>query len=118
MPNGWKKTLGSLRPLGALVWLLCGACGPMTQSQRLARYNSNIENATKAIDTARDGGERAPRHAERGRAYSEKARYSRTFKLIADDEYGRLFDLAIKDHHRAVALVPDNAHVYLSRGRT
>jgi len=57
---------GSLKPLGALVLLLAGACGLMTQSQRLAAYDRDIEKATKAIETARDDGERATRHAERG----------------------------------------------------
>ena len=57
-------------------------------------------------------------HAARGRAYSEKARYSRAFKLISLEDYGRLFDLAIKDHERAIALSPADATLYLSRGRT
>ena len=107
-----------LKPLGVLVLLLSTACGPWTRSGWLAKCDRDIDTATKAIDTARDDGERASSHAERGRAYSEKARYSKAFKLIADDEYGRLFGLAIEDHDRAIALAPDNAQMYLSRGLT
>src|SRR5712692_5152010 len=51
-------------------------------------------------------------------AYSEKARYSRAFKLISAGEYDRLFGLAVKDHDQAVALDPVSAEAYYSRGQT
>jgi tetratricopeptide (TPR) repeat protein len=36
---------------------------------------------------------------------------------IANDEYERLFDLAIKDHNQAVALNPGNSEVYFNRAQ-
>ena len=56
--------------------------------------------------------------AQRGSAYSEKARYCRAFKLISADEYGRLFGLAVKDHDQAIVLDPGSAEAYFSRGQT
>ena len=109
---------GGLKPLCALVLLLSGACGSMSRSWYLASYAAEIEKATKAIEAARDNGERARAYDERGRGYSETARYSRAFKLIAADEYDRLFDMAIKDQDQAVALAPRDAEVYLGRGLT
>ena len=67
---------------------------------------------------ARNDARRAAGYARPGRAYSEKARYSRAFKLIPADEYGRLFSLAVKDHDKAVALDPASAEAYFSRGQT
>jgi len=103
------------RLLCVLVLLLSPACDP---SWHLAKYDRDIADATKAIEAARGDGELARAYTERGRGYSEKARYSRVFNLIDADEYGRLFDLAIEDHDRAVALAPDQADVYVGRGRT
>ena len=113
-----ETTPGSLKSLCVLALLLAGACGSMGRSWFLAGNARDIEKATKAIETARDDGERARAYDERGRGYSEKARYSREFKLIATDEYDRLFDLAIKDQDQAVALATGNAEVYLGRGLT
>ena len=113
-----KSALGDPKRLCALVLLLSGACGSMSQTWYLASYAADIEKATKAIEAARDHGERARAYDERGRGYSEKARYSRAFKLIAADEYDRLFDLAIKDQDQAVALAPGSTQVYLGRGLT
>lgn len=84
----------------------------------LSARDSEIKDATKAIETARDDAQRAKAYSSRGTAYSEKARYSRLFKLISDDEYQRLFALAIKDHDRAVALKPASAKVYFNRAQT
>ena len=113
-----ETTSGNLKSLCVLALLLTGACGSMGRSWFLAGNARDIEKATKAIETARDDGERARAYDERGRGYSEKARYSRAFKLIATDEYDRLFDLAIKDQDQAVALATGNAEVYLGRGLT
>ena len=37
-------------------------------------------------------------------------------KLIADEEYIKLFDLAVQDYNQAIALDPDNAEMYYRRG--
>jgi tetratricopeptide (TPR) repeat protein len=102
--------------VAAAAVLLAGlGCGPAWQQRQ---YDREIERATQAVAAARDDAQRAQAHARRGRAYSEKARYSRTFKLVSLEDYGRLFDLAIRDHERAIALSPADATLYLSRGRT
>ena len=104
------------RGVAAAVVLFAGlGCGPAWQQRQNDR---EIERATEAVAAARDDAQRAQAHAARGRAYSEKARYSRAFKLISLEDYGRLFDLAIADHERAIALSPADATLYLSRGRT
>ena len=84
----------------------------------LSGYDRDIRNSTRAIEAAQDDAQRAAAYAQRGSAYSEKARYCRAFKLISAEEYGRLFGLAVKDHEQAVALAPGSAEVYYSRGRT
>ena len=89
----------------------------MSQSAFLASYARDINSSTQAIETARDDNHRAAAYSKRGNAYSEKARYSRAFKLISTDEYNRLFDLAVKDHDQAIALDPANAEAYFNRGK-
>ena len=84
----------------------------------LSSRDSEIKDSTHAIETARDDSQRAKAYSWRGTAYSEKARYSRLSKLISNDEYKRLFDLAIADHNQAVALDPNNAEVYFNRAQT
>jgi tetratricopeptide (TPR) repeat protein len=81
----------------------------------LGARDGEIKDATLALETAHDDGQRAKAYSSRGTAYSEKARYSRIMKLVPNDEYERLFDLAIKDHNQAVALNPGNAEVYFHR---
>src|SRR5579862_8533416 len=98
-----------------LLGLLLGGCGP---SYFLASYERDISSSTRAIETARDDADRAAAYTKRGSAYSEKARYSRAFKLISPDEYARLFGLAIKDHNQAIALDPASAEAYYWRGQT
>lgn len=105
-----RPPCASLLPLPAL--LLAG-CGP---SYYLASYQAEISSATHAIETAGDDAQRAAAYSKRGSAWSEKARYSRAFKLISPDEYNRLFGLAIKDHDQAIALAPASAEAYYSRG--
>jgi len=90
-------------------------CGPNTF---LSDREKEIRDSTRTIETGRDDGQRAKAYSARGTAYSEKARFSRTSKLIPNDEYVRLFDLAIKDHNRAVALNPGIAEVYFNRADT
>jgi len=84
----------------------------------LGRYEAEIDKGARDIGSARNGVERAAGYARRARGYGEKARYSRAFKLIAADEYRRLFALAVKDHDQAVQLDPGNAEMYVSRGLT
>jgi tetratricopeptide (TPR) repeat protein len=102
------------KPFCASVLLVLGGC----QSTFLSDTERDIQNSTRAIETARDDSQRAAAFLRRARAYSEKARYSRAFKLISADEYGRLFGLAIQDHNQAIALDPANAEVYFGRGQT
>ncbi len=104
--------------LAAAVVLLLGGCARMAHSWYLSGCDRDIENSTKAIEGARDDARRAAAYAQRGRAYSEKARSSRLFKLILADECSRLFGLAVHDHDQAVALSPGSAEMYFSRGQT
>jgi len=80
--------------------------------------DSDIKDATQALETARDDAQRAKAYSSRGTAYSEKARYSRATKRIPPDEYDRLFNLAIKDHNQAITLNPTSAEVYFNRAQT
>jgi tetratricopeptide (TPR) repeat protein len=111
----------SLLPVLCSLALLCGllllgGCelGP---SMFIAGRDREIKNATQDIESARNDNQRAKAYSTRGVAYSEKARYSREFKLITDDEYERLFDLSVKDHDQAVALNPGSAELYFNRGQ-
>lgn len=79
--------------------------------------DNDIRESTQAIQKARDDRQRSEAYSSRGVAYSEKARYSRITKRIANTEYERLFDLAIKDHNQAVALNPGSAEVYFNRAQ-
>ena len=107
-----------LRGLALLCILsLLGGC-EMGPSMFLGARDREISDSTQAVQSARNDGERAKAYSTRGAAYSEKARYSREFKLIPADEYERLFDLAMKDHNQAVALNPSNAEVYFNRAQT
>jgi tetratricopeptide (TPR) repeat protein len=105
----------AFRVLAALLLLATLGCGPQWF---LAGCEREIEEGTKAIEAARSDGQRALAHLQRAHGYSEKARYSRAFKLIEMDEYERLFALAIADHDHAVELAPDNTQVHYGRGRT
>src|SRR5207253_2816866 len=92
--NGLRAALRKAPPLlAAAVVLLLGGCARMARSWYLSGCDRDIKNSTQAIETARDNARRAAAYAQRGRAYSEKARYCRVFKLILADEYGRLFGL-------------------------
>jgi len=89
----------------------------MSRSGYLASYERDISSSTQAIEAAGDDAHRAAAYSKRGSAYSEKARYSRAFKIISSEEYGRLFGLAIQDHDQAIAIDPANAEAYFSRGQ-
>ncbi len=83
----------------------------------LSDRDADIKDATKAIETARDNIQRAKAYSSRGAAYSEKARFSRVMKRIANEEYEGLFNLAKEDHNQAVALNPASAEIYVNRGQ-
>jgi len=111
---------GRVRPvrLGACLLLLLGACGWDWAAHRLRGYDREIESAGRNIGSAGTDALRARAYAARGRGYSEKSRYSRQFKLLPVAESDRLFDLALQDLDRAVALAPGDVQVYLERGRS
>jgi tetratricopeptide (TPR) repeat protein len=110
----------SLRMAGLLcasVLLFLAGCNRIARVWYLSSYDRDISSATKDIESASDNAHRAEAYAKRGNSYSEKARYSRAFKLISTDEYNRLFGLAITDHDQAIALDP-SAEAYYTRGVT
>jgi tetratricopeptide (TPR) repeat protein len=107
--------VGALAPF--LVLLLSG-CARVSQSLYLSGYEREINRATGAIEAAGNHMERAAAYSRRGSAYSEKARYSRSFKLISTTEYERWFTLATQDHDRALTLHPGGAELYFGRGQT
>src|SRR6202051_5181016 len=112
------RGLALLSAFGLLCILsLLGGC-EMGPSMFLGARDREISDSTQAVQSARNDVERAKAYSTRGAAYSEKARYSREFKLIPADEYERLFDLAMKDHNQAVALNPSSAEVYFNRAQT
>jgi tetratricopeptide (TPR) repeat protein len=110
----WATKIATL----AFVLLFLAGCNRIARSWYQSGYDRDISSATKAIESARDNAHLAEAYAKRGSAYSEKARYSRAFKLISADEYDRLFGLALKDHEQAIALDPARAEVYYTRGET
>ena len=80
------------------------------------RSDGEIRRAGQAIAASRNTTQRSAAYADRADAYAEKARYSRLMKLIASEEYNKLFDLAVQDYNQAIALDPDNAETYYRRG--
>ena len=102
---------------GLLLLSGCSWMAQIAQNVHLRGYDTDVRNSTQAIETALNDAERAKGYTERGSAYSEKARYSRAFKLIPADDYERLFALAMKDHDQAIALTPGSAEAYFGRGQ-
>jgi len=90
--------------------LLLAGCGWGGPAYWQRQYDREIEVSTRAIATAHDDAARAQGHSARGRGYSEKARYSRSFKLISHCQRGTAFqragnyDPAIADYEEAMAL--------------
>src|SRR3954471_15710433 len=102
----------------ALLFLLVLLAGcEMGPAAFIGARDREIREATEAIQSARNDVDRAKAYSTRGVAYSEKAGYSREFKLIPTEEYQRLFDLAVKDHDEAVRLNPESAETYFNRGQ-
>jgi tetratricopeptide (TPR) repeat protein len=100
--------------LVALV--LSQGCKQLAQRYWLMKYDRQAEAASRAYERAKSDGERASRLAERGRAYSDKGRYSRFAHCIGLVDYEQLFARAMRDHDLAVTLAPGQSDVYLLRG--
>ena len=109
----WRACRGAAAAALLLVGLGCDA-----REWNLRRYDREIQRSAQAVASAKSDAERAAAHDRRARAYSERARYARAFKITSAEEYGRLFDLAVADHAKAIALAPADAALYLGRGRT
>jgi tetratricopeptide (TPR) repeat protein len=86
------------------------------QSWNMSRYDGEIHRAGQAIAASGNTAQRSAAYADRADAYAEKARYARLMKLIAGEEYNKLFDLGVQDYNQAIALDPDNAEMYYRRG--
>ncbi|MGA7796917.1 MAG: tetratricopeptide repeat protein [Candidatus Acidiferrales bacterium] len=85
-------------------------------SWNASRYDGEVRRAGQAISTSGNAAQRSAAYADRADAYNEKAHYLRLMKVIADEEYGKLFDSALQDYNQAIALDPDNAEMYYRRG--
>jgi tetratricopeptide (TPR) repeat protein len=96
--------------------VLLGSCARISHSWYLSRSDATIRHAGAALAAATSNAERSAAYADLADAYADKARYSRVMKLIADEEYNKLFDLALQDYNQAIALAPDNAEMYYRRG--
>jgi hypothetical protein len=103
--------------LAGMIFL--GGCSRLVriyQSWEVSRFDDEIRRAGQAIAASKDTKQRSAAYADRADAYNEKARYSRLMKLIALDEYDRIFDLGMQDYNQAIALDPDNSDMYYRRG--
>jgi tetratricopeptide (TPR) repeat protein len=106
------------RTLSALLVLLLSCACTWGPESWLAANQANIDEATRAVEAARDDKELARSLTARGHAYGERARYSTTLKARSSEDCRRWFDLAREDHDRAVSLTPRDPKVYLERGLT
>ena len=100
-----------------LVLLIALALPAGCSHAYLSQYDSDIRRASAALAAAKTDAQRAAALADRGSAYSEKARYSRVMKLVPFDQYDGIFALAIKDLNQAISLDPQNSDLYFRRGR-
>jgi tetratricopeptide (TPR) repeat protein len=96
--------------------VLLGGCARMYQSWYLNRADGKIRRAGADLAAARSNVQRCAAYCDRADAYADKARYSRVMRLIAAEEYNKLFDLALQDYSQAIALEPDNGEMYYRRG--
>ena len=105
----------------ALGFLLCvfslAGCVRVSRYLYLSGCDRDIAKATKSIEAGGSSAQQAVGYADRADAYAEKARYSRAFRLISNDQYERLFALARKDYEQAMGLAPYDADFYFRRGR-
>jgi len=105
--------------LAGIVFLSgCTRMVRLYQSWNVSRYDDEIRRAGQAIAASGSDAQRSAAYADRADAYAEKARYSRVMKLIASEEFSKLFDLALQDYDQAIALDPDNAEIYYRRGNS
>src|SRR5690242_20767370 len=93
----------SVAVLGAVA-LLLGGSTRIYQRWYVSRSDYEIRRAGQAIAASKTVTQRAEAYAGRADIYAEKARYSRVMKLIADEEYNKLFNLALQDYSQAIAL--------------
>jgi tetratricopeptide (TPR) repeat protein len=94
----------------------CSGVIRMYQNWNVSRYDAAIRRAGQSLAAASNDKQRAAGYADRADAYAEKARYSRIMKLIAIEEYTKIFDLALHDFSQALALDPGNTQIYFRRG--
>lgn len=114
--SGLKRFSVLILLAGVIFFSGCSGIGYMIEKWRASSYDKDIERAGRAIAASTDTKQRAAAYAERADAYSEKSHYSRLMKLISDEEYSRLFDLALADYNQAIALEPESAEMYYRRG--
>jgi hypothetical protein len=88
----------SAASLGAAALLAGGFMG-MGHRWYLSRSDGEIRRAGQSIAASTNTNQRAAAYADRADAYEDKARYSRVMKLIKDEEYIKLFDLALQDYN-------------------
>ena len=115
-PSSVKRWSTAILFAGIVLLGGCTRMYRMYQSWYVSRYDGEIRRAGQAIAASRNTTQRSAAYADRADAYAEKARYSRVMKLIAGEEYNKLFDLAVQDYNQAIALDPDNAEMYYRRG--
>lgn len=82
----------------------------------LGARDSEITEATAAIEAGGSNAQKVAAYIKRGHAYSEKSRYTRVMNKGGSPECESWFAQAIKDHDQAVALDPKNAEAYYKRG--
>lgn len=95
-----------------LILLAC-ACRPYPEL-----CDARVAAATRALDAARDDAGRAQALSDRGRGLADKARFGKGTSTMPADQAARLFDQALADHDRAIALTPGDPAVFMARGRT
>jgi tetratricopeptide (TPR) repeat protein len=115
-PSSVKRWSTAILFAGIVLLGGCTRMFRMYQSWNVSRYDGEIRRAGQAITASRNTTQRSAAYADRADAYAEKARYSRVMKLIADEGYSKLFDLAVQDYNQAIALDPDDAEMYYRRG--
>ena len=110
-PSSMKRWRAAILFAGIVPLSGCTQMIRMYENWNASSYDGEIRRAGQAIVAARSSAQSSAAYADRADAYTEKARYSRLMKLIADEEYSKLFDLAVQDYNQAIALNPDNAEM-------
>jgi len=115
-PSSVKRCSTAILFAGIVLLGGCTRIYRMYQSWYVSRYDGEIRRAGQAIAASRNTTQQSAAYADRADAYAGKARYSRLMKLIAGEEYNKVFDLAVQDYNQAIALDPDSAEMYYRRG--